>query len=107
MDGLWCYKLMSLHKGEMYPLFIDKNTPVPMGQWMRAEDHPTKGFAYRPGWHCCSAMTAPHLKKVLKSGRQRVWVRCEVDEYEVLDRPESQGGQWYLAKWIKLHEVMG
>ena len=70
------YKLLRLGAdGAIYPLFIDKHTPTPVGVWMPAECHPTKGFAVRQGWHCCFRPIAPHLKEVLASGERRVWVR--------------------------------
>lgn len=104
---MFAYKLMSLHGGKLYPLFIDKDTPVPVGEWMEAEEHPTKGFKVRPGWHCTHRMSAPHLKKELKRGRQRVWCHVEIGDYDMLPRPDKQGGMWYLAKWMKVHEVIG
>jgi len=107
MDGLWCYKLFSLHRGDLYPLFINTSVPLVMGEWLLAEDHPTKGYAHRPGWHCTDKPEAPHIKKVAKGKRQRVWARVEIDNYEILQRPASQGGTWYLAEWLKIHEVIG
>lgn len=93
------YKLMRIKKdGLLYPLFIDKTTPTPIGVWLDAECHPTKGFAVRQGWHCCFTKHAPHLKSQLASGEQRVWVECEVEDYATYARPESQGGSWILAQ---------
>lgn len=58
------YKLFEMNsKGELFPLFIDKNTPVPVGEWIKAEFHPTKGFAARGGWHIgADVPDAPWLK---------------------------------------------
>ena len=66
------YKLLRIKKdGKLYPLFIDKNTPTPIGEWLQAECHPTKGFAVRQGFHCCFEMNAPPiLKKNSKMGRR-------------------------------------
>lgn len=102
------YKLLRIKKdGKLYPLFIDKNTPTPIGEWLQAECHPTKGFAIRQGFHCCFEMNAPHLKKELKNGEKRVWVECEVEDWESYDRPESQGGAWILAQRMKITKVIG
>lgn len=57
-------KVRLLKNGNVYPLFIDKKKPFEFGKWMRAEFHPTNGFAPRSlgkddneneigGWHCC------------------------------------------------------
>lgn len=44
------YKLLRVGKdGQLYPLFINRNKPTPMNEWMQAECHPTKGFAVRQG----------------------------------------------------------
>jgi len=100
------YKLMSLKHGELYPLFINSTTAMPVGEWLEAEDHPTKGYAHRPGWHCLPETDAPHLKMEPKGKPQRVWVRVEIGGYETVQRPPSQGGEWYLANWMKIMEVV-
>lgn len=56
------YKLFEEKNGVLYPLFIDKGTPVPMNTWLPAENHPTKNFAPRPGWHIGEIPDAPWLK---------------------------------------------
>ena len=101
------YKLLRMKKdGKLYPLFINKNTSTPIGEWMEAECHPTKGFAVRKGWHCCFQPIAPHLKKVLANGEQRVWVECEVEDWESYDSPITQGGAWVLAQRMKINRVL-
>lgn len=102
------YKLLRVKKdGKLYPLFINKTVATPIGEWMEAECHPTKGFAVRKGWHCCFQPIAPHLKTQLSNGEQRVWVECEVEDWESYDRPESQGGSWILAQRMKIVKVIG
>ena len=97
------FKLVRKKKdGKLYPLFIHKTYETPIGEYMEAECHPTKGFAVRTGWHCCFQPIAPHLKTQLSSGEKRVWVECEVENWESYDRPESQGGAWILAQRMKI-----
>ena len=97
------YKLLRKKKdGLLYPLFIHKQYSTPIGEWMQAECYPTKGFSVRTGWHCCFQPLAPHLKMKLSSGEERVWVECEVEDWESYDRPESQGGSWILAQRMKI-----
>ena len=83
------YKLFEQNSnGELFPLFIDKNTPVPVGEWIRAEFHPTQGFAARGGWHIGADIPdAPWLKAYNGTNKgyykprwkhgKRVW--CEVE----------------------------
>lgn len=93
------YKLVREKKdGKLYPLFIDKTRPYILGEKREAEYIPTKGFAPRFGFHCCFKPYAPHLKTTLANGEKRVWIECNVNNYETYDRPESQGGEWILAK---------
>jgi len=93
------YKLFRKRKDGSYgPLFINRKLRLEPGQWYQAEDHPTKGYAVRPGWHIYRTPEAPHLK--LKS--DRVWCRVEFHKKEQLDRPASQGGVWYLGSVMRI-----
>ena len=92
--------------GSIGPLFINASQRIPIGEWLEAEDHPTKGFAHRPGWHCTLKPEAPHLKMNPKGGLPRVWCRVEVENYSTYARPESQGGTWVLANRMKVLEVI-
>ena len=101
------YKLVrKMADGSYSPLFINKRMRIPFGEWIEAGDHPTKGFAHRPGWHCTLTPHAPHLSMNPKACRPRVWVEVEVKDYEVYDRPESQGGSWVLANKVKFIREM-
>lgn len=92
------YKLLKTRKdGTIGPLFINKKLRIPIGQWMEAECHPTKGFAVRPFFHCTSQPIAPHL-----SMKGRDWYEIEMEEYVEFNRPITQGGLWFLAKRIKI-----
>jgi len=92
------YKLLRLRKdGTLGPLFINRRQVIPVGQWLQAEDHPTKGYAHRPGWHCTAKPEAPHLSK-----KGRVWCLVEIEDYSEFRRPESQGGLWFLANHMRV-----
>lgn len=99
-----CYKLFRIRKdGSLGPLFINRRLRIPVGVWLPAEDHPTKGYAQRPGWHCVAEQKAPHLKKK----EDRVWCKVSVRDYTEFSRPDSQGGLWYLANQLKVEEIIG
>ena len=82
------YKLFEMDmNNNLYPLFIDKRTSYPIGEWIQAENHPTKGYAKRPGLHVGQICSAPWLMSAdgtYKSQRSKYWKRvwCEV-EYNV------------------------
>ena len=92
------YKLFRKRKdGTLGPLFINKTQVITPNVWLPAKAHRTKGFAFRPGWHCCSLPYAPHLKM-----EGRVWCLVNIQNVRELVRPAAQGGVWYLAKRLKL-----
>lgn len=96
------YKLCrKLKNGSIHSLFINKKVDLPFNVWLDAECHPTKGFKERPAWHCTSKPEAPHL-----SEKNRVWVKIEMEDFEEFQRPDTQGGLWYLAKRVKLIEIL-
>jgi hypothetical protein len=57
--------------GQLFPLFVDANTPVPVGEWLDAEagELTSSGkvksklgpLAYRPGWHAGDLPLATHI----------------------------------------------
>lgn len=96
------YKLLRMRKdGSLGPLFINARQRIPLGEWLLAEEHPTKGYAFRPGWHATLQPHAPHL-----STRGRVWCRVSLLGVASYPRPESQGGTWLLATYMRVDEVL-
>lgn len=96
------YKLFTIRKnGTIGPLFINRKQIIPICKWVKAKSFPTKGFAIRPGWHTASLPNAPHL-----SMKGRVWARVEISEYVEFNRPEKQGGMWFIAKRMKVLELL-
>lgn len=95
------YKLFRRRRdGTLGPLFINTRQVIPLREWLAAEEHETKGFAFRPGWHCTKSPVAPHLYP----RRDRVWYRVEIEGTTEMKRPESQGGTWYLANRMRVIE---
>ena len=92
------YKLLKIREdGTIGSLFINKTQVIPLNKWLQAEDHPTKGYAHRPGWHVCLDAVAPHLTM-----KGRVWCEVEVEDYYALKRPEFQGTTWILANRMRV-----
>ncbi len=96
------YKLFKQRKdGSIGPLFIGAKQRIPIGEWLEAEDIPTKGYAHRPGWHVGAEPNAPHLTE-----KGRVWYKVEIDDYYEFKRPAHQGGVWLIAQQMKVLEVV-
>lgn len=87
-----------LKNGDITALFINKKYRVRLNQWMDASCHPTKGFAIRPGFHVLEQPIAPHLKLT----KDRAWFEVEIEDFKIIQRPEKQGGRWYLANKMKV-----
>ena len=83
--------------GKLYPLFVNADKPVPMGEWLEAEEGPqgkSEGrvkskigdLAYRPGWHAGDLPIATHiggksdpsLKKPDYRPDNHVWAEVEM-----------------------------
>lgn len=93
------YKLFRKRKDGSYgPLFINRRQRLTVGETYVAEEHRTKGYSYRPGWHVCSKRDAPHLRQT----GDRVWCEVEFDKMQEIKRPASQGGIWYLGSSMKI-----
>lgn len=92
------YKLFRLLKsGEITSLFINKSERLEYNKWLDAKPFPTKGYKFRPFWHCTIQPIAPHL---IEKGR--IWKKVLIKDFEIFIRPEHQGGMWFLAKQIKI-----
>lgn len=96
------YKLFrEMKDGSIRPLFIGKSNPVPLGEWLQAEDLPTKGYAHRPGWHAAEKPATAHL-----SERGRRWYKVEIKDFYRFPRPKNQGGEWLIAKQMRVLEAV-
>ena len=99
IDG---WKVFRIRKdGTLGPLFINARLRVPVGKWIKAEAHRTKGFAFRPGWHATLKKSAPHLRTT----GDRVWCQVKLKGISFYDRPESQGGRWVLAQSLMVERI--
>lgn len=97
------YKLLRvMADGSIAPLFIGAKLRLAPGVTYEAEDRPTKGYAHRPGWHTFSQPVGPHLSKAPKAGAPRQWWEVVITVSAVYDRPECQGGVWYLGSDLTL-----
>lgn len=96
------YKLVRVRKnGTLGPLFINRKQVLPTGVWLKSQAIRTRGFAFRPGWHACAKMNAPHLSK-----KGRVWCKVLLRKFTPHFRPASQGGLWYTAKEMRIDGVV-
>ena len=92
-----CYKLFRIKNGQLYPLYVLANEPIPVGVWLAAKEgikasdgkHVKSrlgNLAYRPGYHCSEYPVATHIgakkdKTDIKPSfrpKEQVWAECEI-----------------------------
>ena len=96
------YKLFNQRKdGSLGPLFINRRQRLEIGVEYEAEDHKTKGYAHRPGWHACLTPSAAHL-----GTKGRVWAEVELKRCVMHTRPANQGGEWILAESMTIIKLI-
>ncbi len=125
------FRTLKTQPGKIFPLFIGKTKPTPVGEWIPAEYLPTDGYAARPGWHAGVLPDAPHLMK--KDGTMqegRIWAEVEMpadtDWQVVADASKTrdirdkvpaggyyqfktnkmQGGAWMIGGAIKVNRIL-
>lgn len=99
------YKLFEMDEhGNLYALFIDKNTIMPINEWLKAGKFPTKGFALRPGYHIGEIPAAPWLMSAngtYKSQRRKNWKRVWAEVEYVADIDYTLAVQTLPGKCMK------
>ena len=86
-------------QGNLYPLFLDKDTAYPMNVWINAEIHYGKGFAPRPGIHCGIIPAAPWLMSIDKNGNiyqnDALVATLNITDFEDYNYLEHYGENYY------------
>ena len=95
------YKLFRVKNGDLYPLYVQANRKMPIGEWLYAEcgekvdDTHVKAsgcggsLSLRPGWHSTLIPFTDWIGKRQEDGTlaQRsdtVWCECEVEGEEII-----------------------
>lgn len=109
------YKLFRLKNGNLYPLYVDADTPMPIGVWLDAkvgekiDDTHVKAkgcggkLSLRPGFHSTKIPFTDWIGKKDSNGNlvQRantVWCECEVEGKELVV-PDRYGSRHLLNGW--------
>lgn len=106
------YKLFRYSKGNLYPLYVLANNPIPIGVWLDAEEGPIteRGkvksrlgeLAYRPGWHInYDAPYVNHIYSIHNGVRYQkdgtVWGEVEYRGKDYQEKANERG--WLKGKW--------
>lgn len=119
MMKMKAYKLFRINrtkKGKLYPLFVDGNTEIPIGEWMEAKcGEMVEGtekvksklgpLAFRPGWHLSDMPLAVHIGIKGESGKiemmnqNHIWCECEYED-TVNYQPEANENGMLNGKFV-------
>jgi len=101
------WKLFEMdEQGNLYALFIDKNTIMPVNEWIKAGIFPTKGFSVRPGYHIGQIPSAPWLMSAngtYKSQRRKNWKRVFAEVEYIASNDYTETVKNMPGKCMKEH----
>ena len=117
MIGYKLFRVKRSAPGQLFPLYVFADQPVPMGVWLEAREGPRRkngkvrsrigDLAFRPGWHLSDIPLAIHIgikeNGVVKYMHDdEVWCECEysdtVDYQPVADQCGTRNGVLYLRE---------
>ena len=114
MIGYKLFRVKRSAPGQLFPLYVLSDQPVPIGVWLPAQEGPRKengkvrsrigDLAFRPGWHLSDIPLAIHIG-IKEDGVIRymhddeVWCECEytdtIDYQPVADRQGLRDGVFH------------
>ena len=114
MIGYKLFRVKRSAPGQLFPLYVLSDQPVPLGVWLPAQEGPRKengkvrsrigDLAFRPGWHLSDLPLAIHIG-IKEDGVIRymhddeVWCECEysdaIDYQPVADEQGMRDGVFH------------
>lgn len=90
--GYKLFRASKKNKGKLYPLFVNANEEIPIGEWIEAKCGEINkqgkvksrlgALCFRPGWHLSNIPYAPHIGRKGDSGKiefmneNYIWCEC-------------------------------
>ncbi|HCW22834.1 MAG TPA: hypothetical protein DGX96_03960 [Lachnospiraceae bacterium] len=106
------YKLLKMKDGNLYPLYVDTKTRIPIGVWVDAKEGERLPngkvksrlgpLQFRPGWHLSEIPLAVHIG-IKENGVIRfmhddeVWCECEYSDEINYQPVVEKNGRGYRA----------
>lgn len=109
-----CYKLFRIKDGELYPLYVDTKTTIPLNTVVTAieGEKTARGkvksklgeLAYRPGYHCCSLPLADHIGRRMDNGKlcqadDSVWCKVMIIGEDLTEKVRSLSNSKNPRDW--------
>ena len=109
MIGYKLFRVKRSAPGQLFPLYVLSDQPVPIGVWLPAQEGPRKengkvrsrigDLAFRPGWHLSDIPLAIHIG--IKEGGvirymhdDEVWCECEYTDAINYQPEADRQGMW-------------
>ena len=96
------YKIMRTKSdGMLYSVSVNRHQPYNIDEWMTAEYHLTKKFNDKKGFYGFEKPNSMKYKENLQRGDHRVWVECEVEDWEIVYSTTDKIN-WVIAQRMKI-----
>lgn len=96
------YKVMRIKSdGMLYSVNVNRNKPYNIDEWVNAEYILTKHYHDRKGFYGFEKPDSKKYKDKLHRGDRRIWVECEVADYEIVYNAHDQVN-WVIAQKMKI-----
>lgn len=95
MTGYKLFRVKKKYPGVLFPLYVLADQPIPIGEWLTAEEGPRTPdgrvksrlgrLAFRPGWHLSDIPLAIHIGQkedgvIRYMHDDQVWCECEYSD---------------------------
>lgn len=120
MIGYKLFKVKKKHPGQLFPLYVLTDTPIPIGVWIDATEGPKRAdgkvisklgpLAFRPGWHLSDIPLAVHIgikeNGVIKYMHDdEVWCECEFSD-TINYQPQADANGTRNGKLIQVKAML-
>ena len=96
------YKVMRVKSdGMLYSINVNRRKPYNIDEWVTAEYILTKHYHDKKGFYGFEKPDVTKYKYKLQRGERRVWVECEVSDYEIVYYAPDQVN-WVIAQKMKI-----
>ena len=96
------YKVMRTKSdGMLYSINVNRNKPYNIDEWVNAEYILTKHYRDKKGFYGFEKPDSLKYKEELHRGDRRVWVECEVVNYEMVYYAPDQVN-WVIAQKMRI-----
>ena len=96
------YKIMRVRSdGMLYSIGVNRNKPYDIDEWYTAEHIVSRKYKTKKGFYGFEKPDNERYKTTLQRGDRRIWVECEVEDYEFYHHV-MDGATWVIAQRMRM-----